>query len=69
MSHLSKKLSKLKKTVCIKFVGSFLDVVVNVQECDIAVSEFELYSCFYVHVRIITREKGMSSLIPAPTMD
>ena len=38
--------------------------VANVQCCDIVVSKFESYSCYYVHSRVHTFEKGMNSLIP-----
>ena len=39
-------------------------VIVNMLLCDIAVSEFKLPSCCYVHFRSIIVGKGMNWLIP-----
>ena len=38
-------------------------VMVEVLDCEIVVSEFELQSCSYVHFRINNLEKGMNPLI------
>ena len=38
-------------------------VVVNVQDCDIVVSEFELNSHYYVHFRTNTLGKGMNPFV------
>ena len=37
--------------------------VANVLSCDMAVSEFQLYSRHYVHIRIKTLEKGINPFI------
>ena len=39
-------------------------VVSNLLDCDIVENEFELQSCYYVHFRTNTQEKGMNCLIP-----
>ena len=36
------------------------DVVINVLDCDIVVSEFELHSCYFLHFHIDTLLKGMN---------
>ena len=41
------------------------DVVVNVLNCVIVVSEFEFQSCYYVHFLINTLEKDLKSRIPS----
>ena len=40
------------------------DVVVNMLDCDIVVSEFELQSRYYIHLRIYNLGKSMNFLIP-----
>ena len=44
--------------------GSPCGVVVNVLDCDIVVSEFDLQAPYYVHFWIITLVKAMNPLIP-----
>ena len=39
-------------------------VVVNVQDCEIAISEFELLLRNYIHFSTDTFEKGVNPLIP-----
>ena len=46
------------------FRGSPCDIVVNVLDCDIVVSEFELHFRCYIHFRTNNLEKGMSLLSP-----
>ena len=43
-------------------------VVPNVQGCDIGVTEFELQSFYYVHIRTNTLGKGMNPLV-SPAKD
>ena len=38
------------------------DIVANMLDCDIVVSQFELQSSYYVHFRTNTLEKGMKPL-------
>ena len=38
-------------------------VMVKALDCEIVVSEFELQSCYYIHFRTNTMEKGMNTLI------
>ncbi len=45
------------------FRGSTRDVVANLLDCDIVVSEFKLQSCYYIHFRTNTLGKGMNPLI------
>ena len=40
------------------------DIVVNMQNCDIVVSKFELQLRYYVHFWTNIFEKGMNHLIP-----
>ena len=42
---------------------SSCSIVVNILNCDIVVSEFELHSRYYVHFRTNTLGKGMNPLI------
>ena len=44
-------------------MGNPHDVVANVPNCDITVSEFELQSRYYVHFRVNTLGKGINNLI------
>ena len=44
--------------------GSPRDVVANVLDSDIVVSEFELQSRHYIHFRTYTHAKGMNLLFP-----
>ena len=48
-------------------VGNRGGRLVNVQDCDIIVGEFELHSRYYVQVRINTLRKSINSLIPPPS--
>ena len=41
------------------------EVVANVLNCDIVVSEFELKSCNYVHFQTNSLEKGINPLTPS----
>ena len=43
---------------------SFRGVVANMLDCDIVVSEFELQSRYYVHLRTNTLGKGINLLLP-----
>ena len=45
--------------------GSPHGVVINMQDCNIIESEFELQLNFYVHFQTNTLGKGMNPLIPA----
>ena len=36
----------------------------KILDCDIAVSEFELHSCYYINMGLIPLAKGMNPLIP-----
>ena len=52
----------------IKFTGcwrSYRGLVINVLDCDIVVSEFELQSRNHVHFRTCSFGKGMNPLIPS----
>ena len=40
------------------------NVVANMLDCDIVVSEFKLQSCYYIHFQTNTLGKGMNPLIP-----
>ena len=44
--------------------GELHSVMANVLYTDIVVSEFELWSRYYIHFWISALEKGMKSLIP-----
>ena len=44
--------------------GNPLDVVANMLDCNILVSEFELLSRYYDYFRTDTLEKGMNPFIP-----
>ena len=54
--------SSFCKVKCLFFKGwgSPRSVVANVLDCDIAVSEFELQLCYYVHVRSNTFQKSFN---------
>ena len=39
-------------------------LIANVLNCDVVVSEFELQSRYYVHIRINTLGKSINPLIP-----
>ena len=58
-------IEELKKNFRIHARGEIpSSVVVNVLNCDIVVSEFELQSRYYVHFRTNISGKTMNSLIP-----
>ena len=44
--------------------GKSFDVVVNMLDSDIIVSEFKLQLCFYIHFWTNTLGKGMNPFIP-----
>ena len=43
-------------------------LVTNMLDCDIAESEFDLHSRYYVHFRINTLGKGMTLFTPPPQL-
>ena len=45
-------------------ISSRHTIVVNVLECDIIVSKFELQSCYYIHFWTNTLGKGMNTIYP-----
>ena len=45
--------------------GSLYDVVSYMLDYNIVVSQFELWSHYYVHFQTNTREKGMNPLTPS----
>ena len=49
-------------------LGNPHDVVANVLNYDIVVSEFEIHSYFYIHFQTNTFDKGMNLFIPFTTM-
>ena len=44
--------------------GRIYDVVANVMDCDVRVSEFELQTPYYVQFQTYTLWKSMNPLIP-----
>ena len=58
--HRYKTKKKMKENNSVK---SPYDVLVNVLNCNIVVSEFELQSCYYVDFWTNTHGKGMIPLI------
>ena len=46
------------------YMRNLLDIVANLQDCDIVVNEFELSSRYYVHFQTNELENSMNSLIP-----